>query len=142
MFEPVNKIMEHVRNTESGLEVRLEHLPDHEIRVVVTLKDGRSASFGIAVEPKFRDKPFVLGDRSNPTILIPVSGLQRIAKFLNGSVEENTRLVRSVLQALSAINNLQPLSRNPYFYTDRELSLQKIGDPFFVLPAEEEIASL
>src|SRR5688500_2642932 len=119
-WEPVDGRTDCVRNAETGVEIAVHQTLDY-VRVAAIRLPGRSEfSTSFAVDPKFPDRPFVLNDRSNPTIYILMGSLDGIAKQFGGSKRENTKFVYSVLQGLSALNRLSPFSRNPFFYSDRE----------------------
>jgi hypothetical protein len=144
VFEVIDIGTRRIRDSETGIDIRFRGQPDYQEQVVVTRPDGQSLSFGLGIGPKFPDRPFVVGDYSNPTIQIPLGSLRSIARFRNGTIEENTKFVRLILSGLSTVNRLWPLStRNPFFYTNREEASST--DPAilgFVLPSEDEIALL
>lgn len=120
MFEPIEGRTDAVRNTEAGFEVSIRSWVDHTKAVTVRLPGGRELSLSIGIEPKFPDRPFVLNDRTNPTIFVLMGSLDGIAREYSNSVNKNTEFVYSVLQALSALNRISPFSRNPFFYSDRD----------------------
>jgi hypothetical protein len=142
MFEPIEGRRESVRDPETGIEISLRALPDYEQLVVIHLPDGRECSFAIQIGRRFPERPFAPNDPSNPTILILMGSLQTAAECFRGSVEQNTAFVNLVLSGLSTINRLWPLSRNAFFYSDRDNYTGRESIFPFVLPSEEEIARL
>lgn len=143
VFRPIQGRHEAVRNDETGIEISLRSAPDYQYGVLIRFPGEKELHlFSIAIEPKFPDRPFTGPDTSNPTIEVLVGSMEQAAKFWGKSREENTRFVRFVLEGLSAINRLRPLSRSPYFYTDIERYKGRESIFAFNLPSEEEIAQL
>jgi hypothetical protein len=144
-WEPVNGRADCVRNAETGIEIAVRSGFDYTKVATIRLPGvlGRSElSIAFSIGSKFPDRPFVLNDRSNPTIQILMGDLNAIAKRFGGSVGENTEFVYSVLQGLSAINRISLFSRNPFFYSDRGNYVGRESMFQFVLPSEDEIAGL
>ncbi len=142
MFEPIAGKFEHVRDPLSSVEVFLRGLPDYLQRVTIQFPDGRSFAFVIALERKFPERPFVPGGSSDPTIRIQMGDLDLVAKAVGGTVEENTQVIKLMLTGLSQINKLWPLTRNPFFYSDRDRYMGQESRFSFIFPTNEEISNL
>jgi len=142
MFEPVQGKWRCARDPDTGIEMSFQGRSDYSELVTVRLPDGREFFFGIAVEPKFPDRPFKGLDPSDPTISIYMAELERAAVFRDGSFEENTEFVSLMLSGLSTINRAWPLSRSPFFYGDRWRYHGREDIFHFALPSDEEIARL
>jgi hypothetical protein len=142
MFQAIEGRHEAVRDGETGVEISLKSAPDYEYRVNISLADGRRLGLTIAVEPKFPDRPFPGRTPSYPMIKVLMGTLQEAAVFCGQSREENTRFVRLILDGLSTINRIWPLSRSPYFYSDAEKYAGRESIFDFDLPSENEIAKL
>src|SRR4051812_19327854 len=120
MFEPFESFRS-VKDPDTGVVIRIK--PTSEIQslfVEIEDPDGRKCLFGVAIEPKFRDKPYKAGTPDNPAIKLYLAELKTVALFRNGTRKENTDFVRYILSGLSAINRLWPLYGNPFFYSDRD----------------------
>jgi hypothetical protein len=148
-FEPVDGRGDSVRHVETGVAITARSGPDYTkivtIRVpsgLIFFRSGRVFSTALFIGSKFPDRPFVLNDPSNPTIQILMGALNEVAKQYGGTTNDNTILVYSLLQGLSAINRLSPFSRNPFFYSDRNNYVGREDRFRFILPSEDEIASL
>jgi hypothetical protein len=138
MFRPIEGRENAVRDEETGIEITLRSGPDYQYPVIVQLLDGRQLLLSIAVERS----PFAGPDPSDPTIRILTSTLQCAAAFWGKTREDNTKFVRLILEGLSTINRVWPLSRSPYFYSDSQKFAGRESTLSFNLPSEEEIAQL
>jgi len=142
MFEVVEGKNNCVRDPLTGIEMTVRAGFDYTEKISIRLQDGRVFSLTIIVEPRFPERPFVLGDASNPTIKILMGSLGDLARKYGGSMNGNTEFIRTVLQGISALNRFFPFSRNPFFYSDRNEYAGRESMFHFVLPPEDEIAKL
>ena len=142
MFEPIAGKVVHVRDPLPGVEVFLRGLPDHEKLVIIQFPDGRSFSFVILIEQKFREPTAVNYDLPNQPVRIQMGDLNLVAKSVGGTLEENTEVIKLMLAGLSNINKQWPLFKNPIFYSDRDRYKGQESRFSFVLPTEEEISAL
>jgi hypothetical protein len=70
--------------------------------------------------------------------------LNFLAKTIGGSIDENTKIIRLMLEGLSAIHKLWPLwlAPPPTFYSDRDNYIGQEHKFLFHMPTEEEISKL
>ena len=142
MFERVEGKNNCVRDDSTGIEMTVGLGFDYSKRISIGVRDGRNFSLTVGVESKFPERPFVLGDASNPTIQILMGSLDNLAREFGGPLNGGTEFIRTVLQGLSALNRFFPFSRNPFFYSDRNEYAGRESTFHFVLPSEDEIAKL
>lgn len=142
MFEATGKMWQ-VRDPETGISITVRTTPEiEELDAVIEAPDARVCNFAFSVKPRFSERSFRIDDPDNPTLKLGLGGLMRVALFRNGTREENTAFVHYILSGLSKINQLSPLSRNPFFYTDRYLYEGRDVDFHFDVPNESEILKL
>src|SRR6202021_1464620 len=116
--------------------------PDSSYVVKAITVNGRRLSFTIFIEAKYPERKTLAPSPEYPTIEILMGDLLNIAKTVGGSFEENTRFVHLLLEGLSKINKIWPLSRSPFFYSDRSNYVGRENLFPFRLPSDDEIARL
>jgi hypothetical protein len=143
MFEPVEGQQRYVRDRETGTIMLIKDTPEiSTLAVHVEFDDGLKILFYIALEPKYKDKPYVPNDRSNPMIKLPIGDFWRVLNDRPASHDENAKLVRYLLSGLSAINRKWPLCGSPYFYSDLDHYKGREDIFPFLFPSNEELANL
>jgi hypothetical protein len=143
MFEPVDGKFQHVRDPDTDVEMFVKSTSEIEsLEVFVRLPNGRRIQFGILHEPKYPDRLYVPGDRSNPTIGLPLASFKKAVDAHPKAYYENSIFVRYLLGGLSTINRRWPLSRSPFFYSDLDFYKGRENLFPFAFPSDEEIAKL
>jgi hypothetical protein len=143
MFEPVEGKNRYVMDPDSGAVMFIKDTSElQSLMVHVKFPNRAEFKFGVYLEPKYPNKPYVPNDSSNPMIGLLVGEFKRLMDARAGSTEENTKLLRYLLCGLSAINRKWPLCGSPFFYSDLDFYKGKDIQFPFEFPSNEEIAKL
>ncbi len=143
MFEPVDGRDRYVLDPETGVVMFIKNTPElQSLEVSVKFPSSPEIKFGVGLEPKYPDRPFVPNDLSNPMIQLSLGSLQLAVRARPGSYDENSRFVLYLLSGLSVINRKWPLCGNPFFYSDLDDYAGRENIFPFSFPSNEEIAKL
>lgn len=110
--------------------------------IIAQIPDAPKLSFHVSYEPKLGS--FSGNDPKNPMIKLLVGEfLTLVRKQKPGAFEENTQLVRYLINGVAAINRRWPSCGSPYFYSDlHEYESKGIAITEFDFPSDEELAQL
>jgi hypothetical protein len=143
MFEPVEGKRKHVQDPDTGVVMFAKGSSDiTSIEVFAKFPHGKQIRFSFLLELKYPNRPYVVGDPSNPAIKLLLGDFKRALEAHPGTYEENSNLVRYLLAGLSAINRKWPFCRSPFFYSDLDLYKGREGIFPFSFPSNEEVAAL
>lgn len=134
--------MRHVRDPETGATMRLRGTPEIDTDFVdVQFPEGKKLSFSIRYTPE-NDAGAKPGAPVR-TVELLVSTFRFVAKDRPGTFDENTKLVRYLIEGLAVLVRKWPKVTTVGFYSDLE-SYKKRGIAIveFDFPSGEELARL
>lgn len=130
-------------DAETGTTLRVGSTSEYETKTFdIELADGRIERSAVLILPGSSTAPMAHGKICN--IKLSLVDLNYLAKFRNGTRQENTEFVRYILSGLAVINRRWPLWPEGRFYTDREQFRGRDLKALFAydVPDEDEIFRL
>lgn len=122
--------------------MRLRSTPEVDLEEVVVQFPGESE---LAFLIRHQTRSDQSADRSpcNPTIRLSIDSFQAMVRKRPRTFDENTKLVRYVIEGLATINRRWPLCKDPQFYSNLDQYAAKgIAITEFCFPSDEELARL
>lgn len=98
-------------------------------------------NFGINIQKKFPEKPFIPGSPSNPCIMLRSADFNsEFYRLKMSNYEENSKIAEYIIRMIAFINKNYPISMAPFLWSDYNL-LPRVRW-IFKMPSDDYLMSI